>query len=218
MSYFKKSVIFAVSLIILLTIIWYFDLSKLLNIEKVQEIVEAQGQLAPLMYLLIYIILIVLFFPVTPIAIIASTIFGVFKGALLILLGTTIGATISFLLIRYFGKDIFQHFFKKKIEKADKYNKLIENNAFVTVFAMRLIPFFPFKGPNIILAVSQIKIKPYIFGTLLGSIPESLVFAFVGTSILSPTKNQIILTIILILLLMSIGYFAKRHFLDKALT
>ena len=61
-------------------------------------------------------------------------------------------------------------------------------NGFVTVLMIRLIPNVPFDMQNYGLGFSRVRFGPYALATLLGVIPGSFAFVYLGYSLTDPKQ------------------------------
>jgi uncharacterized membrane protein YdjX (TVP38/TMEM64 family) len=55
-------------------------------------------------------------------------------------------------------------------------------NAFSYMLTLRLIPIFPFVLVNLVAGILQISLRAFFFGTLIGIIPGTFIYASVGVS------------------------------------
>ncbi|HVC43209.1 MAG TPA: VTT domain-containing protein, partial [Candidatus Binataceae bacterium] len=73
-------------------------------LREVLEWIASLGALAPLGFIIAYIIACVLFIPGAIMTISGGAIFGVVRGSIYVSIGATIGATMAFLIGRYFAR------------------------------------------------------------------------------------------------------------------
>ena len=106
--------------------------------------------------------------------------FGSVLGTIIIVVAATIGATIIFLVARSALGQTLR-------EKAGPlYNKVAEgmkHNAVSYMLFMRLVPIFPFFLVNIVPALFNVGLKPYVLTTLVGIIPGTFIYANLGRSL-----------------------------------
>jgi uncharacterized membrane protein YdjX (TVP38/TMEM64 family) len=89
-----------------------------------------------------------------------------------------LGATITFFIGRYLGRDFAASVIGDRLKK---YDEAIERNGFATVLYLRLI-YFPFKAMDFGMGLTRVRFCDYFWGTLLGIIIGTFVFTFfVGT-------------------------------------
>ncbi len=149
-------------------------------------------------------------FPGSAFTLITGSIFGVWIGTLVAIIGNTIGSTLAFLLARY----IFRDHTKKLISKyprLEKYISRLETNGLSTVLFLRLVPLFPFNAINFLLGVTPLSLRVYVMGSFFGMIPGTFLYVYLGGSLRMLSPLDISLSIIGIILLMLIGkYYEKR--------
>ena len=104
--------------------------------------------------------------------------FGIYIGSILVVFSATIGAIIVYLAVKSALGNILKNKAKGNIEKM---RNGFEKNAFNYLLSIRLIPVFPFFIINIVCGVLSIKFKDFCLATLIGIIPGSVIYVWVGT-------------------------------------
>ena len=141
---FSKKTVFIMGFLIILTALIIFLLLKdtlfaVFTLEKVQEYVSSFGVFAPIIYItLLAIAIIISYIPNIPLSVASGIIFGPFLGGVYSLIGGAIGALANFYIARTFGVLFIKKIFGKTIhfyEYDDKFLGLI-------IFISRLFPFF----------------------------------------------------------------------------
>lgn len=116
--------------------------------------------------------------PGQPIQFASSYLYGILGGFLISLVGAFIGTVITYYLAKFLGNDALHVIFGE--EKVKSYvRKLNSRRAYVIIFLIYLIPGIPKDFTSYIAGISNIKIKPFIFISILGRSPgilESLLF------------------------------------------
>ncbi len=107
----------------------------------------------------------------------AGALFGFTTGVIIVSFASTIGASISFLLVRFFLRDYVQSRFKVKLESI---NKELKKGGIFYLFSLRLIPVIPFVLVNILMALTPIRLSTFYIGSQLGMIPGTMVFVNAG--------------------------------------
>lgn len=124
-------------------------------------------------------------FPIIPFTLFAGVMgvkYGIALGMVINWFGGVSAAAIFFLLSRY-G---FQKKFREKVEHyqgLDKFNNMIEKNAFIAVLLARLITIVPPPVVNIYSGLSRMSFRTYIIATGLGKIPSMFFYAFSGSQL-----------------------------------
>ena len=137
--------------------------------------------LSSLVFIIIYILVVVFSIPgATIMTLLGGFLFGLFPGVIWVNLGATIGACLLFLAVKTaFGKTL-----KAKAKGSiEKLRKGFENDAFNYLLILRLIPLFPFFAINIACGAIGIRLSTFFWATLLGIIPGSLIYTWVGTGL-----------------------------------
>lgn len=112
----------------------------------------------------------------------AGFIFGPGVGLVIVNVGSTLGATLAFLVSRYLLRDWIEKTFSKKVQGINE--NLCENPINCILF-FRLVPLFPFFAVNIGLSLSQVPLKYFFFGTMFGTLPATFVYTNAGSKLAS---------------------------------
>ena len=168
-------------------IIWWLpeNFLTLDNLKARQSDIEQFRQSNPLISVLIYCGIYVLFtalsIPGAAILTLAGgAIFGLFYGTIWVSISSTIGATLAFLLSRYFFKDAVKQKFGDKITTIEENFK--KDGAFY-LFSLRLVPVFPFFVINILMGMTPIKTAAYAMVSWAGMLPATIVYVNAGTQL-----------------------------------
>lgn len=199
-----KFVIFVFLILLLVLVAKFSPLGDYLSVDKVRDVVENSGIYGPLIFILIYIVITITLLPGTPFTIASGVLFGTLQGGFLTVIGATIGATIAFLISRFFGEDFVERILKNRFKKVYELDEKIEKRGFLVMLFLRLIPIFPFNGLNFAMGLTKIRLKQYFFGTLIGIIPGTMILANIGGASADISSPQFILSIVLFILLMLI--------------
>jgi uncharacterized membrane protein YdjX (TVP38/TMEM64 family) len=173
-----------VGLIVFFIVLYFVSrktgLKEFLNSGNIERILYSSGAWAPIIFILVYILATVFFFPGTPITILSGFVFGVWLGTFYTIIGAIIGATLAFLVSRFFGRDFVKSMLEDKFKVLNKFSSLLEKNGFLTVVFLRLIPLFPFNGLNYALGLTKVKFRDYFVASLFGMLPGTFMYIFVG--------------------------------------
>ena len=172
-------------------------------ITYLQEVIVGAGIWAVFLYVLIYTIRPLVFFPTSILTPLSAVLFGPFAAWIYTYIGENLSASVAFFTARYFGQ---KH--TKKFNIFGKINKITDEAPLMTVLFLRLVPLFPFDVVNFGMGITCIRYKWYLIGTLLGVIPGLTAYIFLGASITEP--KLLIPTIIAFAILSSIAYIMKK--------
>ncbi len=164
---------------------WASGLMELINLESIRQqreellsLVSDQPILSALTFILLYTVTVALSLPIaTLMTLLGGFLFGRWVGTLLIVISATLGATIIFLIARSALGDTLR---KKAGSLYDKVAQNMKENAIGYMLFMRLMPLFPFVLVNILPALFNIRLLPYVLTTFFGIIPGTFVYANLG--------------------------------------
>lgn len=105
---------------------------------------------------------------------------GFWQGLIAVSFASTIGATLAFLLARFLLKDWIQGRYQRQLVTLNE--GFIKEGAFY-LFALRLIPVFPFFLVNILTGVMPIKTRHFYGASQLGMLPGTAVYVYAGTEL-----------------------------------
>ena len=174
----KLFLLFAI-LIVVPLVLYLLYKDKLFNKAYLSNRLDDFKGFAFIPLILLQIIQIVIcIIPGQPIQFASSYLYGVLGGFLISLVGAFIGTVITYYLAKFLGNDALHVIFGE--EKVKSYvRKLNSRRAYVIIFLIYLIPGIPKDFTSYIAGISNIKIKPFIFISILGRSPgilESLLF------------------------------------------
>ena len=195
--------------IILLILGYIYPSSFFSNQERIRDFVESYGIFAPIVFVIIQILQVVL----TPIShyvvgLAGGFIFGTWYGFILNYIGRVIGTLIAFYLGRNFGRRIIKHLVKQ--ENVAKYDKLFEKGRLI-LFLMYFLPIFPDDEISYLAGFSSMKARVFIPIILLGHIGGSLGLAFLGSGLSYSSPLFIIFSLITLIAGVLFVIFYKRH-------
>jgi len=173
-----RIVIGSILLLAIIGIFFYFQ--GKVHVISFFEWLEGLGAWAPFLFILIDMLAVVLVLPGVILTLGAGFMFGILRGSLYVLIGSTIGATIAFLIARYlFGEKATGFFLGHS--KLKLINDEFKRAGWKFVLLTRLVPFFPFKLSNYFFGLMQISLRDFILGVFLGIIPFTIANVYIGS-------------------------------------
>ena len=169
------SILFVASV---LGVLIYYDAHE--EVLRLLEWVDAQGARAPLLCILIMTLVVVLVLPGVAFTTGAGFVFGVVEGTVYVVLGTTLGATLAFLIARHlFGARAAQSI--QAHAKLKLVSEELTPQGWKIVLLTRLVPFFPFKISNYFFGLTRFSLRDFVSGTFVGIIPFSVHNVYLGS-------------------------------------
>ena len=173
---------------ILIALFFYFDLNQYFSLDTIKQkqvqfgdFYEQNKILVALIFCAVYIFFTALSLPAASVlTLLGGAIFGFVVGLILVSFSSTIGATLAFLLSRFIFKDWVQ---KKYGRFLNKLNQGFEQEGAFYLFALRLVPAFPFFLVNILTALLPIKVWTFFWVSQLGMLAGTAVYVFAGTQL-----------------------------------
>ena len=163
---------------VVIGVLIYFDTHE--QVLQLLEWLDARGGWGPLLFILVMMLVVVLVLPGVMFTTGAGFVFGVVEGTLYVVLGTTLGATIAFLIARHLFGARAAHYVMT-CAKLKLVSEELVPQGWKIVLLTRLVPFFPFKLSNYFFGLTRFSLRDFVLGTLLGIIPFSLHNAYLGS-------------------------------------
>jgi uncharacterized membrane protein YdjX (TVP38/TMEM64 family) len=132
-------------------------------------------------FLGLYSIIIAISIPGTIFFTLASGfLFGTWWGSLFVLVGETVGCTLTFLAVKM---SLGEWISKKASKWVLKMESEFQKNAFNYIITLRLIPILPFWLVNIAAALLKVRLVTFVSSTFIGIIPLTLIYVSLGHSL-----------------------------------
>jgi len=207
--YVTSIVIIIYSLLIKFNII-----SKFSSIKSLKQYILSTREKGVLVYILIQLLQVVFLpIPASVICIVGSLIYGPLLGSLYCCIGVCVGSLISFFVGRIFGFKLVTWIVGK--ENTEKYSEIIRKRGIVFLGLAFLLPMFPDDILCFIAGVTKIKVKNFIWVTILTRPIGVICMAIFGSGYIIPYRGWGIYAWVLILIIaMTLVYIVLR-FQDK---
>ena len=184
----KTRLFIALILVAAIAAFFIFDLKQYVSVEFFQAqrekidayYAEHRWQTAAI-FLVAYIAMAALSIPgATILTLIGGAIFGVVFGTVLVSFASAIGATLAFLASRLLLRDWVQ---KKFGDRLAPVNAGIEKEGAFYLFALRLVPLFPFFVVNLVMGLTKIRTWTFYWVSQLGMFAGTVVYVYAGTKL-----------------------------------
>jgi pyruvate/2-oxoglutarate dehydrogenase complex dihydrolipoamide dehydrogenase (E3) component/uncharacterized membrane protein YdjX (TVP38/TMEM64 family) len=111
---------------------------------------------------------------------VAGALFGLLWGTVIVSFASTIGATAAFLASRYLLRDWVQAKFGDKLKPI---NEGVAREGAFYLFALRLVPAFPFFVINLVMGLTPLKTRTFYWVSQLGMLAGTIAYVYAGTQL-----------------------------------
>ncbi|MFA6499602.1 MAG: TVP38/TMEM64 family protein [Desulfurivibrionaceae bacterium] len=178
--------------------------------EQLREAILAKGVFAPLIFITLQVLQVV----VAPIpgeasGILGGYLFGALPSFVYSTIGLTIGSWLAFMVGRLLSDLVRRRLEHTAIYK--RFNHLISKGDFAIPFVLFLLPGFPKDSLAYLLGMSHMPMPVFLFITVVGRIPGTLLLSFQGAEIYQGDYLQfVILLAISALIALPYAFYHKR--------
>lgn len=177
------------------------------NPELVKIEVLRWGLWGPMAYVLLYAIGPSFLVPGAVMTIAGGLAFGTLWGSVYSLVGADLGALVAFAAGRFLGRSFVRRVVGQRFERL---LSRIERHGFQIIFYLRLVPVIPYNALNLIAGASPITFRDYFWASVIGMVPGTILFAFLGDALWHPTSSRFFIALGLIVVCFAVGEIARR--------
>tara|TARA_Y100000588_G_C14108472_1_gene861901 strand:+ start:93 stop:725 length:633 start_codon:yes stop_codon:yes gene_type:complete len=166
--------------IILVCIIVFFALATAYFPEHAPALINwinQWGYIAPIFFLLFYCFATLFFLPTMVLTLAGGALFGPVLGTAINVISATVGATLAFIISRYWIKD-WLHARRNTI--MNRVISEVENKGWQFVAIVRVFPIIPFNLVNYAFGLTRIKLTHYVITTLIFLTPLEILSTYCG--------------------------------------
>ena len=140
--------------------------------------VEQAPLQSALIYFAVYVLVSALAIPgAVLLTLLGGAIFNLWEATLLVSLASTLGATLAMLVSRYLLRDWVQRRFAAQMNTIDA--GMVRDGARY-LFALRLMPLFPFFLVNLLMGLTRIQVRHYWWVSQLAMLPATVIYLNAG--------------------------------------
>ena len=144
--------------------------------------VRGFGSPGAFLYGLVYAAGTVLMIPGSALTAGAGLVYGTLIGVLIVSPASVLGATVAFLIARYFARN----WVEKKLQNYPKFtaiDRAVGKQGFKLVLLIRLQPVLPFVLLNYALGLTRVRLRDYVLASWLGMLPATIVYVYLGSAL-----------------------------------
>jgi uncharacterized membrane protein YdjX (TVP38/TMEM64 family) len=153
---------------------------------------DATGPATVVLVFLAYAVLTVAPLPRTAFTLATGLLLGTVTGTLVSLAATSVSALLAFGLARSVGRGLLaRHLDRGAVRAVDA---RLTDGGWLAVASLRLIPVLPFAPMNYCCGICSVRLKPYLVGSFVGSLPGTLAAVVLADS-LTGTGSPVMLAV-----------------------
>ncbi|MBI5060575.1 TVP38/TMEM64 family protein [candidate division KSB1 bacterium] len=142
--------------------------------------IQGQGVVGYAVYVAVYTLGAVLFFPGSVLTFGAGFAWGVVLGTILVSVASMTGASAAFLIGRYLTHD----WVEGKVAGNERFQRIyyaVANRGFKIVILTRLSPLFPFSLQNYAYGLTGVSFRDYFVASWIGMLPGTIMYVYIGS-------------------------------------
>jgi pyruvate/2-oxoglutarate dehydrogenase complex dihydrolipoamide dehydrogenase (E3) component/uncharacterized membrane protein YdjX (TVP38/TMEM64 family) len=148
---------------------------------EIESYVRAYPLRSAAIYFAIYVAVTGLSLPGAAVmTLVGGTVFGLLWGTVIVSFASSIGATLAFLASRFLLRDWVQGRFGERLRPV---NAGVEKEGAFYLFALRLVPAFPFFLINLAMGLTPIRTWTFYWVSQLGMLAGTIVYVYAGTTL-----------------------------------
>ena len=133
--------------------------------------------------------------------------FGFGLGSALAVVATVIGCLVDFFYARVIGRPLLAERFGARVRRIEDF---LAANPFSMTLLVRLLPVGNNFATSIAAGVSRVPARPFLLGSFIGYIPQTLVFSLAGSGIEMGARYRIGLAVLFFVVSGAIGIWLYR--------
>lgn len=184
------------AVVVALVLANFLDLGT--HIAELREWIASLGSAGPLVFVVIYIVAVVAALPGSALSLSGGILFGSVWGVVLVSIGSTIGASLAFLISRYLAREPAARWLAKN-ERFQKLDRMTEQHGWIIVLLTRLVPIFPFNLLNYGFGLTGVRFRTYVLWSWIGMIPGTIVYTVGGDALSQSLDGKVPWTLVIAL-------------------
>lgn len=166
--------------------------------------IRSLGVLGPLAFMVIYAAATVAALPGSALSIAAGALFGPVLGVITVIFSATLGASLAFLVSRYFARSSIE----KWLEGSEKFRKLDELTARhgdIMVAITRLVPLFPFNLLNYGFGLTSVTFRTYVVWSFVCMLPGTILYVVGSAAVAEALREGKVPWLLIVVVVLILG-------------
>lgn len=185
------------------------DLGNVLTNTWINTHIKGQGFAGEILFIAIAALATGVGLPRQVVSSLAGYAFGLWLGAGLALVGTVAGCVGAFYYARVLARAPIQKKFSGRVRRLDDF---LHEHAFTMTLLIRMLPVGSNVATNLAAGVSSVRATPFLSGSALGYLPQTLIFALLGSGAAEDPMLRTSLSVILFVASALLGVYLYRRF------
>jgi len=206
----KGFFIFLIVIVLFFLTLLYFGIYSDLSPVKIRDFVTQFGIFSPVIFIVINFLQVL--FPIIPGQVMYITA-GYLFGSVMGIIYSYFSVFFASLFVFYFSRKYGRKFIKKYVHIRDftHLDHFIKKKGLMALILSRMIPFFPTDAINFVSGVSKLSYKEFFIGTLIGLVPNIVIFGIFGHRLAIGKLDLWLVVLILLSLLFGIFYMFRHQ-------
>lgn len=175
-----RTIMLFVSLVLIGFVLKFTELGAIFNEDWIDIYVRGQSQRGYMIFIFMGFVFTAIGLPRQIISFLAGYAFGFVQGVGLALIATLLGCIGAFYFARFIGRRFVVQRFKEKVRRIDNF---LNQNPLAMTLLIRFLPLGSNLVSNLAAGVSGVRGLPFFMGSFIGYLPQTAVFALVGSGI-----------------------------------
>lgn len=175
----------------------------------IDSAVRGKGMTGEMVFLAVGALFTGLGLPRQVICFLAGYAFGFIVGAGLALVATLAGCACTFAYARLLGRDVVAARFPARVKRIDDF---LSDNPLAMTLLIRFLPVGSNLITNLAAGVSRVSALPFLAGSAIGYVPQTVIFALLGSGVTVDPALRIGLSAVLFVSSGIIGVYLYRRF------
>jgi len=216
---FLKGLILMASLVAIGWALKESGFAHLLDANWVDREIRGQGSAGWLYFLAIGAVAVAVGLPRQAVCFLGGYGFGLWQGLVFAQAASILGCLVCFLYARLLGRELVRHRFADRLARFDQF---LQGHPLTMTMLIRFLPVGSNLVTNLVAGVSSVPPLPFLAGTLVGYLPQTVIFVLLGSGIHVQPLWSSAISIALFVASGFLGVHLYRrmrhgHSLDKAL-
>ena len=152
--------------------------------------IQSSGWVGVAWFVVLYALTCVFFLPGSALTVGAGAVYGFWWGTLLVMVSSTVGAMVNFLMARY----LLRAFVLRHLAGSPKFlslNRAIEREGWKVILVSRISPIVPHSLVSYIAGVTRISFTRFSLASFLGFLPISVVYSYAGALLGAVARSRL---------------------------